>query len=78
MAGVTDAVAVVLLVFFVTGIIVAVMVLAAWAIRREDRGLTLTGKAPNPLARGVRRLMGVGLWNVDTELERLTRELLRR
>jgi hypothetical protein len=49
---------------FVCGGIAAVMGLAAVAIRREDRRLTLTGQASNWLLRGVRRLMGVGLRDV--------------
>ena len=78
MTGVAAAVAVAVLIFFVTGIIVAVIVLAAWAIRREDRRFTLTGRAPDRLSSGVRRLMGVGLRDVDAELERLAREFVRR
>jgi hypothetical protein len=78
MIGVTEAVAVVILIFFASGVIVAVVVLSAWAIRREDRRLTLTGRAPDRLSSGVRRLMGVGLRNVDTEQARLIRELARQ
>jgi hypothetical protein len=78
MAGVVGVVAVAAFAFFVFGVIVAVMALIARAIRREDRGLTLTGQAPDRLSRGVRRLTGVGLRDVDTDLERLTRELVRQ
>jgi hypothetical protein len=73
-----DVVAVAALAAFVLGAIVTVLAVSAWAIRREDRGLTLTGQAPNRLSSGVRRVMGVGKRDVDAELERLTRELVRQ
>jgi hypothetical protein len=75
MAGV---VAVAALASFVMGAIVIVMILAAWAIRREDRGLTLTGQAPSRLLSGIRRVMGVGRREVSTELARFSRELARQ
>ncbi len=78
MTGVVEAVAIVILIFFASGVIVAVMILSAWAIRREDRRLTLTGRAPDRLSSGVRRLMGVGLRDVDAELKRLAREFVRQ
>jgi hypothetical protein len=77
MAGVVGVVAIALLAVFVTGGIVAVMGLAAVAIRREDRGLTLTAQTSNWQLRGVRRLMGVGLRDVDAELGRAMRELVK-
>lgn len=67
MAGVVVVEAISVFAVFVCGGIVAVLGLAAVAIRREDRGLTLTAKASNWLFRGVRRLMGVGLRDVDPE-----------
>jgi hypothetical protein len=74
-----DVVAVAALAAFVLGAIVTVLVVAAWAIRREDKKLTLTGKAPNRLFSGVRRIMGVGQRDVDAELARLiTEQLVRR
>jgi hypothetical protein len=73
-----DVVAIAALAFFVMGVIGAVMCLSARAIRREDRGLTLTDQPSGWLARGVRRLMGVGLRNVSTELARQSRELVRQ
>ncbi len=63
MASVVGAVPIAASIVFVAGVIVAAMALAAWAIRREDRKLTLTGQAPDRLSGGVRRLMGVGLRN---------------
>jgi hypothetical protein len=64
---------------FVLGAIMTVLVVASWAIRREDEKLTLTGKAPNRLLSGVRRVMGVGQRDVDAELARLiTERLVRR
>jgi hypothetical protein len=74
-----DFIAVAALTAFVLGAIMTVLVVAAWAIRREDRKLTLTSKAPNRLLSGVRRVMGVGQRDVDAELARLiTGELTRR
>jgi hypothetical protein len=74
-----DLVAVAALAGFVLGAIMAVLVVASWAIRREDEKLTLTGKAPNRLLGGVRRVMGVGYRDVDAELARLiTERLVRR
>jgi hypothetical protein len=74
-----DVVAVAALAAFVLGAIITVLVVAAWAIRREDKKLTLTSKAPNRLLSGVRRVMGVGQRDVDTELARLLNaELIRR
>jgi hypothetical protein len=78
-ATMADLVAVAALAGFVLGAIMAVLVVAAWAIRREDKKLTLTGKAPNRLLGGVRRVMGVGQRDVDAELARLiTERLVRR
>ena len=74
-----DVVAVAALAVFVLGAIITVLVVAAWAIRREDKKLTLTSKAPNPMLSGVRRVMGVGQRDVDAELARLlNEELIRR
>lgn len=74
-----DFVAVAALAAFVLGAIMTVLVVAAWAIRREDRKLTLTSKAPNRLLSGVRRVMGVGQRDVDAELaELITGQLTRR
>jgi hypothetical protein len=75
MAGV---VAVAILTVFVIGGIAGVIVLSAWAIRREDRDLTLTGQAPNRLSGGVRRVMGVGLRDVDPKPWRSPRELVKQ
>jgi hypothetical protein len=74
-----DLVAVAALAGFVLVAIMVVLVVASWAIRREDEKLTLTGKAPSRLLSGVRRVMGVGQRDVDAELARLiTERLVRR
>jgi hypothetical protein len=74
-----DVVAVAALAAFVLGAIMTVLIVAAWAIRHEDRKLTLTSKAPNRLLSGVRRVMGVGQRDVDAELaELITGQLTRR
>ena len=49
---------------FGTGVIVGVIAMVAMAIRREDRRGSLTQPPPDVLARGARRLNGVGLRNV--------------
>ena len=78
-AVMADVVAIAALAAFVLGAIMTVLVVAAWAIRREDKKLTLTSDAPNRLLSGVRRVMGVGQRDVDAELARLlNRELIRR
>ena len=75
-----DVVAVAALAAFVLGAILTVLVVSAWAIRREDKKLTLTRKAPSRLFSGVRRVMGVGQRDVDAELARLIadEQLIRR
>ena len=78
-ATMADVVAVAALAAFVLGAIMTILVVASWAIRHEDKKLTLTGKAPNRLFSGVRRVMGVGQRDVDAELARLiTEQLVRR
>ena len=49
---------------FGTGVIVGVIAMVAVAIRREDKRGSLTQQAPDVLARGARRLNGVGLRNI--------------
>jgi hypothetical protein len=50
---------------FMTGVLAGVMTVVALAVRKEDRRHTLTGAAPGAVARGVRRLAGVGLRDVS-------------
>jgi hypothetical protein len=50
---------------FGTGIICGVIATIAMAVRREDRRYTLTGQPPDVAARGVRRLTGVGLRDIN-------------
>jgi hypothetical protein len=49
---------------FCTGVMVGVIVMVSMAVRREDRGYTLTRQPPDAAARGVRRLIGVGLRDI--------------
>jgi hypothetical protein len=49
---------------FGTGIMVGIVAMIATAVRREDRRSTLTRTPPGPAARGVRRLVGVGLRDI--------------
>jgi hypothetical protein len=49
---------------FCSGVILGILVMVAAAVRREDKRSTLTGRAPDAAARGVRRLTGVGLRDI--------------
>jgi hypothetical protein len=49
---------------FGTGVMVGVIAMVAMAIRREDKRGSLTQQPPDVLARGARRLNGVGLRNI--------------
>jgi hypothetical protein len=49
---------------FGTGVLLGVIAMVAMAVRREDKGHTLTGEPPDSLARGARRLVGVGLRDI--------------
>jgi hypothetical protein len=66
MASVVIAVAA----LFLGGIVIGVVAVVALGVRREDRRYSLTcGEAPSGLARRVRRLNGVGLRDLDAELD---------
>ena len=58
------AVAIGMALVFGTGILVGVIAMVSMAIRREDKRGSLTGEAPGVLARGARRLNGVGLRDI--------------
>jgi hypothetical protein len=58
------AVAIGMALVFGTGIMVGVIAMVSMAIRREDKRGSLTGEAPDVVARGARRLNGVGLRDV--------------
>lgn len=49
---------------FVIGIMAGMMAVVALSVRREDSRGTLTGEPPSAVARGVRRLAGVGLRDI--------------
>ena len=49
---------------FGTGIVVGIIAMVAMAVRREDKRHTLTGEPPDAMARGARRLAGVGLRDI--------------
>lgn len=55
------AVAIGMALVFGTGILVGVIAMVSLAIRREDKLGTLTRQPPGAMARGARRLNGVGL-----------------
>lgn len=58
------AVAIGMALVFGTGIMVGVIAMVSMAIRREDKRGSLTGEPPGGLARGARRLNGVGLRDI--------------
>jgi hypothetical protein len=74
MAGVLAAVGVAV---FLGGIVVGVTAMIAVAIRREERGYSLTGEAPDRLSRNARRLTGVGRRGVDASYLRPVGHLVR-
>jgi hypothetical protein len=49
---------------FSLGVVLGVIVMVSMASNREDRLGTLTRQPPDVLARGARRLNGVGLRNI--------------
>jgi Flp pilus assembly protein protease CpaA len=50
---------------FATGVMAGIMTVVALTVRREDRRHTLTSEPPSAVARGVRRLAGVGLRDIS-------------
>jgi hypothetical protein len=58
------AVAIGMALVFATGVIIGVIAMVSMASRREDRLGTLTGQSPDVIARGARRLNGVGLRDI--------------
>ena len=64
------AVAIGMALVFSIGVVIGVIAMVSMASNREDRLGTLTRRAPGALARGARRLNGVGLRDItsrDTE-----------
>jgi hypothetical protein len=59
------AVAIGMILVFGTGFLAGIIAMVAMAVRREDRGHSLTGEPPGAAARGVRRLVGVGLRDIS-------------
>ena len=54
-------VAMVIVFAFALGMAIGVVLVASFASRREDRRMSLWGKAPDPACGGVRRLVGAGV-----------------
>jgi hypothetical protein len=50
---------------FGTGVLIGILAMIAMAVRKEDKLHTLTSEPPNAMARGVRRLAGVGLRDIS-------------
>ncbi len=60
MNGLEAAVAIFLLIAFISGTLIGVVVIVSIASRREDRRYSLAYEAPDAVCRGARRLLGVG------------------
>jgi hypothetical protein len=60
------AVAIGTILVFGTGFLGGILAMVAVAVRREDKGQSLTGEPPGAAARGVRRLVGVGLRDISS------------
>ena len=58
------AVAIGMALVFASGVIIGVIAMVSMASRREDRLGTLTQQPPDVIARGARRLNGVGLRSI--------------
>ncbi len=58
------AVAIGMALVFASGVIIGVIAMVSMASRREDRLGTLTGQPPDVIARGARRLNGVGMRDI--------------
>jgi hypothetical protein len=73
------AVAIGLALTFAVGVVLGVIVMISMASNREDRLGTLTSQPPDLLARGARRLYGVGLRDVTPRavMPRETEDLRR-
>jgi hypothetical protein len=50
---------------FGIGVLIGIMTMIAMAVRKEDRLHTLTSAPPSAMARGVRRMAGVGLRDIS-------------
>jgi len=64
MDHVVVAVGIGMVLVFGTGVMLGIIVMVAAAVRREDRQNTLTGQPPDSGARGVRRLIRLGLRDI--------------
>ena len=58
-------------------LVTGALVVIAVVVRREDRKNTLIGEAPDRISRGVRRLTGRARRDLDSELLRPARQLVR-
>ncbi len=62
MSGIEAVLAIIVLIAFISGVAIGVVVIVSIASRREDRMFSLTGKAPDAVCRGARRV--TGLWTL--------------
>ena len=60
MGGHAAATGIIFLAIFLGGVVIGLLVMVAVAVRSEDRRYSLSGAAPGALARGARRLTGLG------------------
>ncbi len=59
------AIAIGMILVFGTGFLAGTIAMVAVAVRREEKGHSLTREPPGAAARGVRRLVGVGLRDIS-------------
>ena len=52
---------------FLAGVVIGALLAVSFAVRRDDRYYRLTDRAPDWLARGARRLVGMGRRDLDAE-----------
>jgi hypothetical protein len=60
MGGSNAALVIVTLAVFLSGVVLGVVAMVSLAVRREERRNSLFGAAPDAMARGARRLTGLG------------------
>jgi hypothetical protein len=75
-ASMASVIAIGIFAFFAVGAMVGFLAMVAIAVRREERGLTLTSKASDRVVLGARRVNGVYRRDLDDDLEAWSRELV--
>jgi hypothetical protein len=55
---------------FLAGVVTGLILVVAWAVRREDRRYTLAVEAPDPVSAVARRMNGLRRRDLDAEFLR--------